>query len=45
MCPLQAARALSEGMPQMPESNGGPSAIDGFVIRRLTGPEAESGST
>ena len=44
MCPLQTARALEEGMPQMPESNGGPSAIDGFAIRRLKGPKAGSGS-
>ena len=44
MCLLQATRALSERMPQMPESNGGPSDIDGFAIRKLMGPEAESGS-
>ena len=28
MCSLQTARALEEGMPQTPESDGGPSAID-----------------
>ena len=45
MCPLQTARALAEGMPQMPGSNGGSSAIDSFAIkRRLMGPETYSGS-
>ena len=44
MCPLQTARALKGGVPQMPGSDGGPSAIDGFAIRRLKGPKAESGS-
>lgn len=42
--PLQTARALAEGKPQMPESDRDSSAIDGFAIRRLTGPMAESGS-
>jgi len=43
MCPLQTAKPLAEGMPQMPVSGGGPLAIDGFTIRRLTGPKARSG--
>lgn len=44
MCPLQAARVLAEGIPQVPETDRGPSAIDGFAVRRLTGPKAKSGS-
>ena len=44
MCPLQTARALEEGMPQMPESDGGPLAIEEFAIRRLKEPKAKSGS-
>ena len=44
MCPLQAARVLAEGMPQIRETVRGPSAIDGFAIRRLMGPKAKSGS-
>ena len=44
MCPLQTARALGEGAPQMPGGDGGPSAIDGFAIRKLKEPKAESGS-
>ena len=44
MCPLQAARVLAEGVPQIPETVRGPSAIDGFAIRRLMGPKAKSGS-
>ena len=44
MCPWQAVRALGEGMPQTPESNGSPSGIDGFVIRRPTELKAKSGS-
>lgn len=43
MCPFQAARVLAEGMPQMPETDRGLSAIDGFAIG-LTGPKAKSGS-
>ena len=35
---------MAEGILQMPESDGGPSAIDGFAIRRLSGPKAKSGS-
>lgn len=42
--PLQTARALAEGKPQMPESDRDSSAIDGFAVRRLTGPMVESGS-
>ena len=44
MHPLQIARALAEGKPQLPESDRDPSVIDGFAIRRLTGPMVESGS-
>ena len=44
MHPLQTARTLAEGKPQMPESDRDPSATDGFAIRRLTGPMVESGS-
>ena len=35
MCPLQRARALEEGIPQMPESDVGLLSIDGFTVRRL----------
>ena len=35
---------MAEGILQMPESDGGPSATDGFAIRRLSGPKAKSGS-
>ena len=45
VCPLQAAKALGEGMPQTPESDDrGPSNIDGFAIRRPMRPKAKSGS-
>ena len=44
MCPFQTARALEEGMPQMPEGERGPSAIDGFAIGRLKEPKAKCGS-
>ena len=42
--PFAYSQALGEGAPQTPEGDGGPSAIDGFAIRRLKGPKAESGS-
>ena len=43
MCPLQAARALGEGMSQTPERDDrGPSKIDGFAIRRPMEPKAKS---
>ena len=35
--PIANSQALGEGTPQMPESDGDPSAIDGFAIRRLRG--------
>lgn len=43
MYPLQIARALAEGMPQMPESDRDPSAFDGFTIERLRGAQGQKG--
>ena len=39
-----SSQALAEGMPQMPESNGSPSAFNGFTIKILMRPKAKSDS-